>query len=75
MNAATILVVDDETQIRRVMRSTLSSQGYVIREATTGEEAVEERRQQEPADRQHREVGREPLPQIGEPGEVPAVTA
>lgn len=41
MNAAAILVVDDEPQIRRVMRSTLSSQGYVIREATTGEEAVE----------------------------------
>ena len=41
MNAAAILLVDDETQIRRVMRSTLSSQGYVIREATTGEEAVE----------------------------------
>jgi two-component system, OmpR family, KDP operon response regulator KdpE len=38
---ATILVVDDEPQIRRVLRSTLSSQGYVILEAKTGEEAME----------------------------------
>jgi two-component system, OmpR family, KDP operon response regulator KdpE len=37
----TVLVVDDEPQIRRVLRSTLSSQGYVILEAKTGEEAVE----------------------------------
>ncbi|HXJ06666.1 MAG TPA: response regulator transcription factor [Candidatus Acidoferrum sp.] len=48
MNAAAILLVDDETQIRRVMRSTLSSQGYVIREATTGEEAVEAVRKERP---------------------------
>lgn len=41
MVAATILVVDDEPQIRRVLRSTLTSQGYVITEAKTGEEAVE----------------------------------
>lgn len=48
MIAATILVVDDESQIRRVMRSTLSSKGYVIREATTGEEAVEAVRRERP---------------------------
>ncbi|MFZ0819547.1 MAG: response regulator transcription factor [Candidatus Acidiferrales bacterium] len=41
MNSATILVVDDEPQIRRVMRTTLASHGYVIDEAQTGEEAVE----------------------------------
>jgi two-component system KDP operon response regulator KdpE len=41
LNPATILVVDDEPQIRRVMRSTLSSHGYVIAEAVSGEEAVE----------------------------------
>jgi len=35
-----ILVVDDEPQIRRVLRSTLSSNGYLILEAKTGEEAV-----------------------------------
>ena len=48
MNAANILVVDDEPQIRRVLRSTLSSQGYVITEARTGEEAVEWMRKQRP---------------------------
>jgi two-component system, OmpR family, KDP operon response regulator KdpE len=40
MNPATILVVDDEPQIRRVLRSTLASHGYVIAEAGSGEEAV-----------------------------------
>ena len=48
MSAANILVVDDETQIRRVMRSTLSTQGYVITEAKTGEEAVESVRKERP---------------------------
>jgi two-component system KDP operon response regulator KdpE len=48
MNAATILVVDDEPQIRRVLRSTLSSQGYVITEAKSGEEAVEMLRKEKP---------------------------
>ncbi len=42
MNSATILVADDEPQIRRVMRTTLASHGYVIVEAQTGEEAVHE---------------------------------
>ena len=41
MNGANILVVDDEPQIRRVMRSTLSTHGYVITEAKSGEEAIE----------------------------------
>ena len=40
MSAATILVVDDEPQIRRTMRTTLSSQGYAITEARGGEEAL-----------------------------------
>ncbi len=48
MNAANILVVDDEPQIRRVMRATLSSQGYVISEAKTGEEALDSFRKQRP---------------------------
>jgi two-component system KDP operon response regulator KdpE len=48
MNNATILVVDDEPQIRRVLRSTLSSQGYVITEAKTGEEAVDSVRKTKP---------------------------
>jgi two-component system KDP operon response regulator KdpE len=48
MSGATILVVDDEPQIRRVLRSTLSSQGYVITDAKTGEEAVESVRKNKP---------------------------
>jgi two-component system, OmpR family, KDP operon response regulator KdpE len=41
MNSATILIVDDEPQIRRVVRTTLTSQGYAVMEAKTGEEALE----------------------------------
>src|SRR5437879_2100049 len=48
MTGASILIVDDEAQIRRVLRSTLSSQGYVIMEAKTGEEAVEALRKEKP---------------------------
>jgi two-component system, OmpR family, KDP operon response regulator KdpE len=48
VSGETILVVDDEPQIRRVMRSTLSSIGYVITEAMTGEEGVEAVRKQKP---------------------------
>ena len=40
MNSATILVVDDEPQIRRVMRATLTAQGYAIVEARDGQEAL-----------------------------------
>lgn len=48
MTAANILVVDDEPQIRRVLRSTLTSSGYVIVEAKTGEEALERMRKERP---------------------------
>src|SRR3981189_1163322 len=48
MNDAAILVADDEPQIRRVLRSTLSSHGYVIIQAKTGEEAVEAVRKAKP---------------------------
>lgn len=48
MNAASILVVDDEPQIRRVLCATLSNHGYVITEAATGEEAVEAVRKERP---------------------------
>jgi two-component system KDP operon response regulator KdpE len=48
MNAENILVVDDEPQIRRVMRSTLTSHGYVITEAKNGEEAIELARKEKP---------------------------
>lgn len=36
-----ILVVDDEPQITRVLKTTLSSQGYGIRTASDGEEALQ----------------------------------
>jgi two-component system KDP operon response regulator KdpE len=37
---AKILVVDDEPQIRRVLRTSLSASGYVIADARSGEEAL-----------------------------------
>jgi len=40
-NKAHILVVDDDSQIRRVMRTTLEAQGYEVDEAGSGERAVE----------------------------------
>ena len=48
MSGETILVIDDEPQIRRVMRSTLSTHGYLITEAKTGEEGVESARKERP---------------------------
>ena len=41
MNDTTILVVDDEPQIRRVLRATLSSNGYEVIEAQSGQQAIE----------------------------------
>jgi two-component system, OmpR family, KDP operon response regulator KdpE len=41
MNNTTILVVDDEPQIRRVLRATLSGNGYDVVEAKSGQEAIE----------------------------------
>lgn len=41
MSSAKILVVDDEPQVRRVMRATLSAEGYTISDARNGEEALE----------------------------------
>ena len=38
---AHILVVDDEPQITRVLRTSLSAQGYDIRVANSGEMALE----------------------------------
>lgn len=48
MSSETILVVDDEPQIRRVLRSTLTFRGYELAEASTGEEAVELARKGKP---------------------------
>lgn len=40
MNSTTILVIDDEPQLRRAMKATLSSIGYTVVEAKSGEEAL-----------------------------------
>jgi two-component system KDP operon response regulator KdpE len=41
MTSARILVVDDDPQIRRVMRMTLVAQGYTVSDARSGEDALE----------------------------------
>ena len=41
MSAGRILVVDDDPQIRRVMRVTLTGHGYEVDDAKTGEDALE----------------------------------
>jgi two-component system KDP operon response regulator KdpE len=48
MTSAKILIVDDEPQIRRVLRTTLTSQGYTVAEARTGDEALEQIRNERP---------------------------
>ena len=44
MSAGRILVVDDDPQIRRVMRVTLTGQGYEVDDAKSGDEAMEKLR-------------------------------
>jgi two-component system KDP operon response regulator KdpE len=46
MSAGRILVVDDDPQIRRVMRVTLTGQGYEVDDVKTGETALEKLRQE-----------------------------
>ena len=41
MSAGRILVVDDEPQIRRIMRTTLTGMGYEVDDAKTGEEGLQ----------------------------------
>ena len=41
-NPAKVLLVDDDPQVRRALRTTLTSAGYAVVEARTGEEALEE---------------------------------
>jgi two-component system KDP operon response regulator KdpE len=48
MGTPTILVFDDEPQIRLVMRTTLSSNGYSVLEAWTGADALELVRKERP---------------------------
>ena len=45
MSAGRILVVDDDPQIRRVMRVTLTGQGYEVDDAKSGEAALEKLRE------------------------------
>lgn len=42
MSLGRILIVDDDPQIRRVMRSTLTMHGYEVNDARSGEDALEE---------------------------------
>ena len=46
MSVGRILVVDDEPQIRRVMRVTLGAAGYLVADARSGEEALEKLREE-----------------------------
>ena len=45
MSLGRVLVVDDEPQIRRVLRSTLAARGYEVQDAPTGEDALASLRQ------------------------------
>ena|SRR5262245_54026345 len=46
MSAGRILVVDDDPQIRRVMRVTLTGQGYEVDDARNGESALDKLREE-----------------------------
>jgi two-component system KDP operon response regulator KdpE len=48
LSAGRILVVDDEPQIRRIMRTTLTGAGYEVDDAKTGEESLEKVREFHP---------------------------
>ena len=44
MSAGRILVVDDDPQIRRAMKATLTARGYEVSDSRTGEEALDRMR-------------------------------
>lgn len=46
MKTAKILIVDDELQLRRVLKGALTKQGYIIAEAGNGEAALESLRKE-----------------------------
>jgi two-component system KDP operon response regulator KdpE len=48
LSAGRILVVDDEPQIRRIMRTTLTGAGYEVEDVKTGEEALDKVRDYRP---------------------------
>jgi len=43
VNQGRILVIDDDPQIRRVLRTTLVLEGYEVADARSGQEAIEAR--------------------------------
>ena len=45
MTQGKILIVDDDPQIRRVLRTTLVVQGYEVADARSGEDALEKLRE------------------------------
>lgn len=48
MSEGRILIVDDEPQLRRIMRTTLTSAGYEVDDAKTGEESLDKLREFRP---------------------------
>ncbi len=48
MSAGRILVIDDEPQIRRIMRTTLTGAGYEVDDAKSGQEGLEKVREFRP---------------------------
>lgn len=48
MRISKILVVDDEPQARRVLRTALIAQGFEVNDATSGEEAIQRLREEQP---------------------------
>src|SRR5437762_9267400 len=48
MTNTTVLVVDDEPQLRRVMLATLTDLGYTVVDAKSGEEALEKFHDEQP---------------------------
>jgi len=47
-NSATIIVIEDEAQIRRFLRTTLASEGYQVIEAETGKQGLTEAAMRKP---------------------------
>ena len=46
MSTDKVLIVDDEPQIRRVMKSALTKEGYIVADARSGEEALDKLREE-----------------------------
>jgi two-component system, OmpR family, KDP operon response regulator KdpE len=48
VSAGRVLIVDDEPQLRRIMRATLTGAGYEVEDASNGEQALERLREFRP---------------------------